>query len=348
MQGRSSESDTDELKALLQKSPEHYYLLEMLEAIETKKQDDSSLVQDGWSKLQEKLSILKNTEEETIEAVPPVKKLQPRWWMNKAAVITAAVLLGGIVWFTLVKNNKATNSSLAAAKEQQVTVPYGMSQKKLLPDGSEVWVNAGSSIRYTEDPLQNTREVFLEGEAFFKVKKDPEHPFIVHAGNITVRALGTEFNVQAYNNENIVATLLSGKVQITMAEKPDQKIILVPNEKLTVTKKDVNAVDDDKEDLKELSFQVEEIKPQPSINTVEEVAWLQNRLAFKNEAFYKLAKRMERKYDMHIIFQDEALKNEDLTGTFENESIDKALKLLQMTTPFRYRIEKDSVFLNPY
>lgn len=350
----ASEGDMDELMALLKDSPEHHYLIEILQAIETKKslrqplQNEEALVRDGWSKLQQKLTQAGTPLLINDETITPVKRLPSKSWMYKAALFTGVILFGGGAWFILSKPSDTKDIPASMAKEQQVVVPFGLPHKKLLPDGSVVWLNSGSRIRYAEDLLQNTREVFLEGEAYFKVKKDADHPFIVHAGNIAVRALGTEFNVQAYNNENIVATLLSGKVQVTMAEKPDQKIILTPNEKLTVAKKEVAVAGEKTEILKEVSFQVEQITPVPSIDAVQEVAWLQDKLAFKNEPFFKLAKRMERRYDMHIIFQDTLLKNEGLTGTFENENIGKALRLLQMTTPFRYRIEKDSVYLNRY
>jgi ferric-dicitrate binding protein FerR (iron transport regulator) len=262
--------------------------------------------------------------------------------MGKAAVWGGILLVAGTTWFML---DKPEQQQLVNV--QQLSVTDGTPEKKMLPDGSVVWLNARSTVRYAEDRELNTRNVFLEGEAYFQVKQDPEHPFIVHAGNIAVRALGTEFNVAAYPDENrLETTLISGKVQVTMTEKPDQKIILAPHEKLTVINTEMLQPGQGATISNEISFQVEPVTSLASVNAVPEVAWLQDKLAFQNEVFVKLAKRIERRYNVHMVFRDSTLKQEILTGTFENENIRKALSLLQMTTPFRYKIEGDSVFLN--
>ncbi len=262
--------------------------------------------------------------------------------MGKAAVWGGILIAAGATWFLL---DKPEQQQLANV--QQLSVANGSPEKKMLPDGSVVWLNARSTVRYAEDRELNTRNVYLEGEAYFQVKQDPEHPFIVHAGNIAVRALGTEFNVAAYPDENrLETTLISGKVQVTMTEKPDQKIILAPHEKLTVINTEMLQPGQGATISNEISFQVEPVTSLASVNAVPEVAWLQDKLAFQNEEFVKLAKRIERRYNVHMVFRDSTLKQEILTGTFENENIRKALSLLQMTTPFRYKIEGDSVFLN--
>jgi len=165
-------------------------------------------------------------------------------------------------------------------------------------------------------------------------------------GNVTIRALGTKFNVHAYQKESkIEATLISGKILVKIDGKPDQNIILIPNEKLTVTNEEFSLTNNKNEPRKELSFQVQEVAPMPSVTDLPEVAWLQDKLAFQNELFEELAKRMERRYDVHIIFKDSLLEKERLSGVFKNENIRKALNLLRMTTPFHYQFEEDSVFL---
>lgn len=342
MGNAASENDLVELEYLLQQYPNHQHLVSILKSIQSKKlkqpaQNEELIVKEGWEKLQQKLKEINFPQEEMPHTKPAVKNLFSKAGMKWAAVWIGLILLASIAYFKL--SNPAPAHAIAAVQE---TVPHGKPENKTLPDGSIVWINAGTEIRYKAE--QNTRDVYLEGEAYFKVKHDAEHPFVVHAGNIAVRALGTEFNVSAYPGEDHVeTTLIKGKVQVTMQEKPDQKIILAPNEKLTVINKQIFLKDTAR---KEISYEVKPVSILPAINEAEEVAWMQDRLAFQNELFCDLAKRMERRYNVRIVFHDESLKKETLSGVFENENIQKALHVLQMTTPFQYRVKGDSIFLN--
>lgn len=342
MGNAASEGERMELEYLLQQYPNHQHLVSILQSIQSKKlkqpaQNEELVVREGWEKLQQKIKALNaHRKEDVQESTAPVKSFFERHSVRWAAVWIGVALIGTIVYFQL---KPSSYEQLAAVQE---AVPHGKPEMKTLPDGSVVWINSGTKIRYQS--ASNTRNVYLEGEAFFKVKHDAEHPFIVHAGNIDVKALGTEFNVMAYPGEDEVeTTLMRGKVQITMAEKPDQKIILAPNEKLTVVKKQVVARDTVVH--RELSFEVKPVQILPVVNEAGEVAWMQDRLAFQNESFSSLARRMERRYNVHIVFNDESLKKEALSGIFENENIEKALHILKMTTPFQYRMKGDSVFI---
>jgi ferric-dicitrate binding protein FerR (iron transport regulator) len=342
MGNAASEADLIELEYLLRQHPNHQHLVSILKSIQSKKlkqpaQNEELIVKEGWEKLQHKLkeiSFQENPQARHINIRTVFVRKQLQW----AAVLIGLILIASVLYLQLVKPGHG--NMIGSVQE---AVLHGKPEMKALPDGTVVWINAGSKIRYNAE--QGTRDVYLEGEAYFKVKHDAEHPFIVHAGNLAVRALGTEFNVAAYPGEDHVeATLIKGKVQVTMDEKPDQKIILSPNEKLTVVNKHVVA----KDTLvrKEISYEVRPVEILPVINEAGEVAWMQDKLAFQNESFLDLAKRMERRYNIHIVFHDESLKKEALSGIFENENINKALRVLQMTTPFRYRMKGDSIFLN--
>ena len=344
MGNAASEADLIELEYLIQQYPNHRHLVSILKSIQSKKlkqpaQNEELIVKEGWEKLQQKLKEInlsqekpQNKNSDTIKSL--FTKTSAKW----AAVWIGLILLTSLIYFKLIK--PAPASTMASVQEM---VLHGKPEMKTLPDGTVVWINAGTKIRYKAE--QNTRDVFLEGEAYFKVKHDAEHPFIVHAGNIAVKALGTEFNVSAYPGEDHVeATLIKGKVQITMEEKPDQKIILAPNEKLTVTNKRIMVRDTTLR--KEISYEVKPVQILPAVKEVGEIAWVQDKLVFQNESFADLSKRMERRYNVHIIFYDESLKKETLSGIFENENIQKALRVLQMTTPFRYSEKGDSIFIN--
>lgn len=339
----ASESELMELEYLLGQYPNHQHLVSILQSIQSKKlkqpaQNEELIVKESWEKLQQKLQQITPAKEEPRIEPSKVRSLFEKTVIRWAAVWIGLVLLSSLVYLSVRKPAPVT--SVASVQE---AVLHGKPETRILPDGSVVYLNAGTQLRYKA--AQNTRDVYLEGEAYFKVKHDAEHPFIVHAGNIAVRALGTEFNVLAYPGEDHVeATLIKGKVQVTMEEKPDQKIILAPNEKFTVVNKKI--FNKDTTVRKELSYEVKPVEMLHNVNEVGEVVWMQDKLAFQNESFENLAKRMERRYNVHIIFYDEALKKELLSGIFKNENIQKALRVLEMTTPFQYRMRGDSVFIH--
>ena len=346
----ASDKEIAELQKLLQQNPKYYFLIEILQSLEAEKTHteptvkDDELIHESWLMLERELDELPATDE-----APQTPKLFPKktlhGWMRVAAVWAGIILLAGAFYF---KNTPVKEEPVRQVAEivNLLSVPYGAPEKKVLPDSTIVWLNAGSHIRYADNFIQKTRDVYLDGEAYFSVNHDADHPFIVHVGNVTIRALGTKFNVHAYQNESkIEATLISGKILVKIDGKPDQNIILIPNEKLTVTNEEFKLSNNKNEPRKELSFQVQEVAPMPSVTELPEVAWLQDNLAFQNESFDELAKRMERRYNVHIIFKDSLLEKERLSGVFKNENIQKALNLLKMTTPFHYQFEQDSVYL---
>lgn len=344
----ASEKEITEFQELLQQHPEHGFLLEILQSIEGEKLykepilEEVDLVQESWHMLRLELDNLQTTNGVSANEIPVKKKLA-RMWVGRAAVWGGILLLASSFFF-IFKQGEKKNVQHPIVKITQIRLPYGAPMKKILPDGSEVWLNAGSHIRYDDNFIQKNREVYLDGEAYFSVKHDASHPFIVHAGNITIRDLGTKFNVQAYPDENkIETTLISGRIMVKIDGKPDQSIILIPNEKLTVKNEIFRLSDKNIATKEELSFEVEKVVQIPSIASIPEVAWVQDQLVFENELFEELAKRMERRYNVQIIFKDTSLDEERLSGVFENENIQKAMNLLQMTTPFHYQIQGDTV-----
>jgi transmembrane sensor len=328
----ASDDELAELQQLLERHPNHQHIVDILKSIRSKRlrqpvHNEELVLRDAWEKMR---LVMEDADG------PP--KAAVRWWtpLRWAAIWTGLILLCGVVYVVSRKHR-------GEAGPLQEIVSQGRPKMTTLPDGSVVWMNAGTKIGYREEP--GIRAVYLEGEAYFSVRQDAERTFMVHAGTIAVRALGTAFNVLAYPGEDHVeTTLIEGKVQITMEEKPDQKIILVPSEKLTIVNHRI--VEKDTAARREITYEVKPVKILPALNSAEEVAWMQDRLAFQDESFSELAKRLERRYGVHIAFDDESLKSEALSGIFKNESIEKALRLLQMTTPFRYRMKGDSVFLD--
>ncbi|WP_245645664.1 FecR family protein [Niabella ginsenosidivorans] len=227
-------------------------------------------------------------------------------------------------------------------------VQNGNRRQLLLPDGSKVWLNGGSKLYYVTNFKGATREVRLEGEGFFDVNKISNKPFIVHAGAIDIKVLGTAFNVKAYPDENAVTTALyRGLISITKHDgaKGFQPILLYPNQKLVIPG---NIISGDSvtapSPLNAVKIEaLDSTKPETERL---ETAWVYNRLEFRGEDFITLARKMEHWYNVSIHFRDEKVKHLSFYGSFEKETIEQAMHALQTANAFNYTIEKNDISIS--
>jgi ferric-dicitrate binding protein FerR (iron transport regulator) len=226
----------------------------------------------------------------------------------------------------------------------------GSRSEVLLPDGTKVRLNAGSSLDYPKQFNGKTREVKLIGEAYFDVAKDSAKPFFVHTKAFTIKVTGTVFNVRAYSDEDsAVASLIHGSVEVQFDKNKDNIIMLRPNEKLTVAMPAVRP-DENKNAIPENHSKEEKIYVKRGAittmndSTIAETAWVQNKLAFKNISFEKIAASLEKWFGADIRFKTEGKKLLNLTGTFEGESLEEVLRAFQLTgTHFRYSKDSEGV-----
>ena len=220
--------------------------------------------------------------------------------------------------------------SYSSGKETTITeaynelvVPVGGECHVLLDDGTDVWLNADSKLKYPIVFNGESREVVLSGEAYFEVKKD-NRPFIVNleSGDITV--LGTSFGVSAYPGYPNYTTLVHGSVRFTSLRR--EQIVLTPGEQ---------AVIDISGSLKKRSVDVEEF-----------VGWKDGVFIFKDKPLAEIMKILERWYGVHVIFQDESLKELEYTGSLERyNSINTFLQLLEKLEEIRYEIKENTIAL---
>jgi len=256
-------------------------------------------------------------------------------WVSAAAVLIA-ILTSGLIY----GRHSLSADFFTKTILRHIVVPYGETKELTLPDGTKVKLNAGSRFTYPETFSKANREVDLKGEGFFEVTKNPQKPFLVHTSSLTIKVLGTIFNLKAYpDDKNIETTLLRGKVQVELKALPEKNIILLPNEKLTVTNDllDQQSTYTHKGSVKP-AYHIKKL-PVNSVDMIKETAWLSNRIVFTNENFEEVAKQIERKYNVQLIFEDPVLKNEQLSGVLEKESLENALSIMKMTAPFNFKIE---------
>lgn len=215
----------------------------------------------------------------------------------------------------------------AVAKELIVKEnPAGQKSKLFLPDGTIIWLNAESSIQYTEDFSDSTRIVHLNGEAYFEVAKDSLRPFIVKTEKVCTQALGTIFNINSFaENEHININLISGKVKVNSVGS-DQDIFLYPGE----------AVSYDRENQNVLKYH----------SDVSEVSsWKDGVLMFEDATFEQVVHQLKRWYGIEISVEGRPDKNWQFSGRFDNEYLINVLEVMKYNREFQYKLKNKDLKL---
>lgn len=240
-------------------------------------------------------------------------KLRKHWVSVAVACMISVVVALSAFWL----GKRAGNASLDIC--YRTTVPAGSRSEVVLPDGTVVWVNAGSSLTYRENRREQMRSVMLEGEAYFEVKPDLKKPFIVESGALQVRVLGTNFNVKAYGDEETVdVVLLSGKVDVWPNGRGDASHVLSPDEKLTYHRE---------------TGRVEKRR----VEAHDYCAWKDGRIYFEERPFITLTKELERLYNVRIQVDSELLKTERFSGCFlRTSSLNDILHEIDMEHRYRW------------
>ncbi|NDF46439.1 MAG: hypothetical protein EB125_12360, partial [Betaproteobacteria bacterium] len=158
----------------------------------------------------------------------------PRIWLWRSLSVAAVFLLIIAGWW-IFRPASETKREIAAINQNQVSTRPASKTKLTLPDGSKVWLNASSKLTYGNGFGEKHREIWLEGEGYFDVARNPDKPFIIHTSVLDVKVLGTRFNLKAYPDEATTETsLLHGSVEVVLHKQPGKVIRLVPNQKLVV------------------------------------------------------------------------------------------------------------------
>jgi transmembrane sensor len=235
----------------------------------------------------------------------------------------------------------------------EIKAPLGAKSEIRLNDGTEIMLNAGSSIKYGSDYNSLNRDIVLEGEAYFKVARNIDLPLVVNAGNINIKAIGTEFNVKAYSDEGIIeTTLVDGKVEISQNGNNDKDRILVlgPNQKA------IYACQSDQLTLEKIK-EIEPLAVKPAkiitdnllVSTKTDVeqatAWTKNKLIIRSENLESLCTKLQRKYNVTFVFKDEEIKKESFSGTLLDETFQQAMSAIMLAAPVDYSLDGRTVIM---
>ncbi len=270
--------------------------------------------------------------------------------MRYAAVF---ILAFGLSWLVHLYFWNRTAAPPIADQIQRMEVPYGSKSRVVLPDGSVVNLNSGSSLKYSSSDFNSAnRSVLLTGEGFFSVTKDSARPFYVITPGIKVKVLGTTFNIKAYPDENIEeATLVSGMVEIYASSDKTEKgksIVLKPNQKAVFlkSKNDFLTSDTGMVSPSVIPVKLKTVDLQPSSRTEQTISWKENKLIFDNEPFSSLVIRIERWYDVKILVNDPELNSARFTGKFDKETLEQVLNAFVTVTPFNYNIKQNLITIS--
>ena len=250
----------------------------------------------------------------------PVRKLIPVWL--KVAVI---LLIGcNYFWYTYTEN--LTEVYTNADSPYEIKVPAGSRTNIVLPDGTEVSLNAGSVLRYHRGFGIRERNVTLDGEGYFKVAKNAEVPFFVKTNDVQVQVVGTVFNVRAYDDDNyVMVSLLEGRVNLSASANSVMK--LFPNEQALYNKN---------------TGRMEKLKT----NASKACDWLDGGLTFENASFADIAHRLERKFQVKISIESERLKAEHFSGSFDsNQNIYDILHEINVEKQYTWKVSGDTIFI---
>lgn len=293
--------------------------------------------------------IMKSMHSETANEPSLPKKGRIFTWRRFLPLSVASVFLlcvaGSGIWYWIVSGNEAKT------RQNIVGTEKGSRSKLTLPDGSRVWLNGDSRITYGASFGKSSRELTLTGEAYFDVVKDPNHPMIIKTATVTIKVLGTTFNVRAYPDEKTTATtLVQGKVQVSVNHKEQLSYMLSPDEKLIVTNVTglpVGAKDEQPNEDKLLE-NITKIKIVKTDSIPPEAQWIKNKLVFVNQPLYEVANILSRWYGVHIMVQgDHYMKTRQYTGIFENQSIQSVMESLQLAGGFSYSMMNDTILIAP-
>ena len=242
---------------------------------------------------------------------------------GKNEEVTIKMNANGVITYVINPNADAPKGD--ANSFNTLSTPTGGQYNIVLADGTKVFLNAVSSIKYPTQFNGNQRMVELEGEAYFEVAKNKNKPFIVKSSNQAIEVLGTHFNVHAYNNESVVkTTLLEGSVAVTYK---NQKAILKPGQQSNVSN------NSNKIAIRE-------------VDTEAAIAWKNGRFKFDNADLKTVMKQLERWYGINVEYRGDVSDVRFNGGTFRNKNLSEVLKVLELSN-IKFKVEGKTIIVYP-
>ncbi|KOH46091.1 hypothetical protein NC99_11160 [Sunxiuqinia dokdonensis] len=308
MQGKLSTAEEQDLlqKMHVDETFKQFFIGQQKELREKVIQADNPEVEQQWNRLKSRIRPV------NIKPVRSQKAILYQKALSIAAAFVFGLLISSGIYF--VHFQKFSSDQ----QVQEISIPYGGKSKFSLPDGSLVWLNSGSKLSYPSN-FKGQRSIQLEGEAYFDVIKSRK-PFIVSTAYGEIEVLGTSFNVKAYTDDDFQTTLVAGAVNLRVGA--GTSITLKPGEQAFVNENN------------RLEIQ--------TVETEIFTSWKDGKLIFYREPFEKVAKRMERWYNVKIEVDNDEIKNLWFTGTIEMETLSEVMELIRRSMPLEYSYDQNT------
>lgn len=237
--------------------------------------------------------------------------------ITKYAAI-ALILVTSTVWTTMHLSDTFMEPTM-----NTLHVPAGQRAQITLQDGTEVWLNAQSTMKYPSRFSKKNREVEITGEAFFDVAQEKKRPFIISTQHINMEVLGTQFNVYSYPGAGYIQTkLIEGSLRVYQADNKNSSIILKPDEQVTIRGNNMTV---------------------GHINNPDHMLWRNGIYSFNNERLIVILEKLQLYYDVKIVVEDPEIFNVRYTGKFrQRDGIDEILRILQKIQPFKIMRDREN------
>jgi ferric-dicitrate binding protein FerR (iron transport regulator) len=252
------------------------------------------------------------------------KKSVHKLWIYSFMRYAAIFIIGALLSYFIYSHTDSTEKD-SLFTTTKIETGIGERSKVTLPDGSNVWINACSSVSFDNSFGNEVRSVILEGEAYFDVQTDSMKPFLVHTDKFTHRVTGTSFNVYSFGDEDEMSiALLEGKVSVEYDTNEEQ---LSPGEMITYDKS-TGALTRKMVDVSNVS------------------SWRYGEFSFDDLTFEELSKRLERMFDVKFIFDNKQMSQTQFGGTLRNNySLETIMKVIKTSVPVKYTINENTIHI---
>lgn len=295
---------------------------------EDKQEQKEALIHDLWDEINVSadISTIRDLElmHERMNNEKPTRRFKLSHRLAKIAAAIMIPLICTLLTYRFTQSFYVDNSDFV-----ECHVNYGEQKQITLPDSTKVWINSGSVLIYPEKFIGETRSVYLNGEAYFKVAQDAKKRFIVKTNDIYVEALGTVFNVQTYQDlDKTVATLEEGKIKVGVKSATSRSLILLPNEQVIYDRKNGKLI-------------------RKTVDAARITRWIDKYLVFQEANFAEILSALEKRFG--VICQYDAAKYENRLFTIRfspDETLEDALDILkEVCKDFDYKIKDNKVFV---
>lgn len=323
LSGEASTHELEELEHIVTTHPElRFFLDEIIKPISSNTEKEQELAEEYYASHSVNMylnELWQNTAPIAEERSEPIKSKRSKSIryaiaLSAIAVIGLTIVIRQFNMHTLWKENTTAQDTKSVIK---------------LVDGTIITLNTNSKLSYSNNFNPNNREVTLDGEAYFNVAHDPQHPFVIHTTAGDIKVLGTSFNVRAFQNGFFETILVRGKVAIFLKKHLDNNFVLAPGQKLTTY--NANSTSD--------SVQVEAIQEYATMDT----STIAKGLVFTDQPLIAIANELEKSFDVTIDFRSEKTKQYRYTGKFDNLPLSQIFEILQLSKPIIIHRNKDHI-----